>query len=203
MVISYYISKKLTDLFFDLHIIEESNMESYQFCFEYTFDIIIYNTSLVVIGLLLHDTLAATIYMLIMLLLKTTAGGAHAKSRLHCSILSYGLFFITILSSNYIHFFSCYSNTYSPIMMIYLGIISAIIVILAPVNHPNKHFYGKRRMTLKKLCLLFLIVIISLYLLLYHFKQERLCTIILMCLSAIFINQLIGLANNRRIQDEF
>ncbi|MCR5700689.1 MAG: accessory gene regulator B family protein [Lachnospiraceae bacterium] len=110
MVISYYVSKKLTDTLFELNIIEKNSIDSYQFCFEYTLDIILFNTSLILFGALLHDIIGASLYMIIMFILKTTAGGAHANSRFACSFFSYGIFFLILPLSHHMHFI----NTISP-----------------------------------------------------------------------------------------
>ena len=189
MVISYYVSTKLTNALYDLNIIEKAKIDSYLFCFEYTFDILLYNTSLIIIGALLHNTLAAILYMIIMFLLKTTAGGAHANSRITCSIFSYGLFFLILLLSHHI-------------ALIGILIIVFSIVILAPVDHPNKRFHGKEKQSLKIACLFFIMITIIMLLIFYHYKQEQLCSIISLCLSAVLINQLIGIVNNRRVENE-
>lgn len=202
MVISYYISTKLTNALCDLNIIEKANIDYYLFCFEYTFDILLYNTSLVIIGALLHNTQAATLYMIVMFLLKTTAGGAHANSRITCSIFSYGLFFLILILSHHINYIINFSNLAENIALIYILIIAFSIVILAPVDHPNKRFHDKEKKSLKIACLFFIILTIIILLIFYHNKQEQLCSIISLCLSAILINQLIGIVNNRRVENE-
>lgn len=202
MVISYYVSTKLTNALYDLNIIEKAKIDSYLFCFEYTFDILLYNTSLVIIGALLHNTLAATLYMIIMFLLKTTAGGAHANSRITCSIFSYGLFFLILLLSHHIHYITVFSKLTENIALIGILIIVFSIVILAPVDHPNKRFHGKEKQSLKIACLFFIMITIIMLLIFYHYKQEQLCSIISLCLSAVLINQFIGIVNNRRVENE-
>ena len=88
MIISNRLSTKITSDLLKNGVIKKSYKESYNYCLEFFFDLILFNCSLLLIGFILHRFILSVIFVLVMVPVKMTAGGAHAPSRLMCEIIS-------------------------------------------------------------------------------------------------------------------
>ena len=56
MLISHFFSTRLSEALKESRVIDGSDMLQYEYCLEYLFDIILYNSSLILIGGMLHDS---------------------------------------------------------------------------------------------------------------------------------------------------
>ena len=79
MLISHFFSTRLSEALKESRVIDGSDMLQYEYCLEYLFDIILYNSSLILIGGMLHDLPGAILYILCVSLMKSSAGGYHAR----------------------------------------------------------------------------------------------------------------------------
>lgn len=70
-------------------IIESRFCDAYAYIFDYIFNFILYNLSLLTLGFLFHHPIAVTIYIIITGSLRAVTGGYHCKTRISCYILSY------------------------------------------------------------------------------------------------------------------
>ncbi|MCR4717458.1 MAG: accessory gene regulator B family protein [Lachnospiraceae bacterium] len=194
MVISAFISKKITSELHNLNIIKSCEYEPYTYCFEYLLDIAIYNISLLSLGFILKDIVATIIYILVMNSLKITAGGVHANKRITCSILSYAVFFLSIALSKHIYFryIDLSTNLQTTFICSYI-IVTGAILIIAPVLHPNQAINKENIAKLKFYCFVNLTIITVLFFTLIKNNQPRLYSLVFVCVIMILINQVLGI----------
>jgi len=195
MVISNILSKKITDTLTVNEIIRPEHTEAYRFCMEYLFDVVIYNVSLIILGALLHRLPLTIIYLLVMTPMKKFAGGAHAPTRLSCSILSYTVYFVTLLFCDTISGRFTTPLTYpvaAALCIALFCLISLFIILMAPVSHVNKPLSQSDSARLKKWCIRYTAIVSCFYALFIYFKATRFCNMILICWIIILLNQLIG-----------
>ena len=114
-------------------IIESRFCDAYAYIFDYMFNFILYNLSLLTLGFLFHHPIAVTIYIIITGSLRAVTGGYHCKTRISCYILSYTVFSI----SAYI------------LIPIYI-ICWILILVVSPVDTPNKVFSKSAKKTARK-----------------------------------------------------
>lgn len=193
-MIAQLLSTKFTDLLLQQGVIDNSDKKSYEFCFEYVFDLLIYIGSILLIGVAIRSADLTVLYILVMTFLRKTAGGAHASTRLRCSVLSYSIYGLTVfLSKSRIMFH--YSVALCCILL-----CSVAITILAPVDHPNKRFTKKQKRQLKKICFLILSAIIVTAVAFARACYTEYVRLIELCMITVLISQLAGLFMNTRRQ---
>ena len=75
--------------------IPEEQQAVYAYLFDYLIESLLYDVFVLIIGMIFHHTGATVCYLLVTIPLRHFAGGFHANTRLGCTILSYGIFFIS------------------------------------------------------------------------------------------------------------
>ena len=192
MVLSNICSKHLTKILYENGKIQPEFREAYQYSIDLAMDFVLFHGSLILLGLLTGHFLSVCIYIITMTPLKTLAGGAHAKTPLMCSIISYSVFFLTIYAVPTIRI----SSELSFVAIILLGIL---IFTHAPVNHPNKQFSENQRKRIRNVLLIYLITGSIINLILLIFQSEDLLIIALCCYLITYFNQMIGLILYREV----
>lgn len=201
MITSNLLSKKLVSILKKNDIIVHDDTEAYEFCIEYLFDVIIYNGSILILGLILHKFMLSILYILIMTPLKKLSGGFHAPTRGLCSIISYGLYFFSIVASDILstRLLNEY-NYYETTITITIFIILAVsIIIMSPVGHINKPLSPIDKRKLKKYTALDMIIIGGCMLAFIRFKMTEFIILVIICLCTNFISLVAGNLENRRI----
>ncbi|MBQ9199041.1 MAG: accessory gene regulator B family protein [Lachnospiraceae bacterium] len=189
MILSEKLSKNITNILIDNSIIDNCQSDAYIYCLDFAFDLIFFNMSLLIIGLFTHSFFLSLLYIITLVPIKMLAGGAHAKNVTSCSIISYIVYILTLISSHIISFI-----TYINIPIIILTGIG--ICILAPVEHINKRYDAAIKKKIKKYCILNLAFIYILLIVMLLLKLYIYCNLIILCLCIVFFNQLIGLLIN-------
>ena len=85
MKITETLSVKITDIFIDNHVLPFQQRAAYIYCFDFCFDLFLYNLSLLILGIFFHHGWLALVYVFTMSPLKMLAGGMHASSRGICA----------------------------------------------------------------------------------------------------------------------
>ena len=191
MVISEIASKRLTNTLVQHQKIDPHYFQEYKYCFEITIDFLLYHLILLGIGLLIDRFLLTCIYIISLTPVKLLSGGAHAHHQITCSLISFSMFMIFIFLAPILSLSTCHC------ILIY-SIASSGIIILTPVDHPNKKFAPDKRKKMKILQLLYLTFLIILSVIFYFLDQLVYLNMISLCLTTIFINQLIGLIIYRK-----
>ena len=82
--------------------ISKEQQAIYAYLFDYLIEALLYDIVVLIIGLLVHRLDLTLCYLLVTIPLRHFAGGFHANTRLGCTILSYGIYLITIFSCSLI-----------------------------------------------------------------------------------------------------
>ena len=82
--------------------IPEEQQAVYAYLFDYLIESLLYDVIVLIIGMIFHHTGATVCYLLVTIPLRHFAGGFHANTRLGCTILSYGIFFLTVFPSSFL-----------------------------------------------------------------------------------------------------
>lgn len=186
MIISNKLSNSISSGLSGRGLIKEEYRESYAYCLEFLFDIVLFNASLILIGFILYRTLLSVIFVLTLTPIKMVAGGAHARSRISCEILSYTVFVAVILLPALI--------SVNAIIEFLLSVNLVIaIILLTPVEVSGRTAVISNRTKLRTLCIIFCTAAIIAEILFIRHGYADGTDIIFLCLSVIFINQLIGM----------
>ena len=185
MKITETLSVKITDIFIDNHVFPSRQRAAYIYCFDFCFDLFLYNLSLLILGIFFHHGWLALVYVFTMSPLKMLAGGMHASSRSICDIISYLTF--------------CIVTIYLPIPAIQtfpafwcFCVLLIAIIILAPVDTKSHRLTQKKKCRLKCLTAVYSIMLLSLYLIFFNFFRFDSIQIMFFCVIVIWINQLLG-----------
>lgn len=185
MIISNKLSRVISSDLSDRGLIEKEYRDSYAYCLEFLFDVILFNVSLILIGLILHRTLMSVVYVFTLTPIKTTAGGAHARSRLSCEVISYAVFFTVILLPSLI-------VVDDLVELLFSIAISITIIVLAPVEVSCRPAVIAKKKTLKCLCGILCTLTIIVDIIFLQNGYSDCAEVIFLCLTVTIINQLIG-----------
>ena len=191
MMLANLLSKQLTSTMVSANIISPEDIPIYEYCYEYLFEQILYFSSVLLIGTLLHHFLVSFLFIFTFLPLRYFVGGIHAQNSFQCSMISYGIYFFVL-------FFTSHSNLH---IIRYPQILFAIllfsIILLAPVDHPNKR-YDTHKKRLYKICSLIICTIHAfLYITFYFLEHKMYCQELIMCDTIIMISLILGHFTNR------
>lgn len=188
MKISNQISTNLASLMSEQNIISNSQKELYAYCFDFVLDILFFNISVLLIGLILREPFLSALYIITMTPTKMMAGGAHANSQETCSAISYTIAISSILLAANVSLLSV--STQTELFIFFSCIIS--IAALTPVDTPNKRLDITKQKHLKKNCLIYLLILSVIYLLFYNWEYTKYYSIMTICVMIIAVNQYIG-----------
>lgn len=189
---SKFISNYLSKLFNKIGIIDNSEIESYCFLFDFLFSSVTFDLSILLIGFFLKCNSDALIYLIITTPIRYFAGGFHAKTRFLCNILSYSSFFIVVLLNNLI----IINNSYAYIAIYVISIIT--IYYIAPVDSPNNRLNLSEKKSLKRKLLFFFICLSILFYFLYKKSSYNYIKMICICVTISDIWIYIGYIDNWR-----
>lgn len=177
------ISKKTTDLLLRADIIEETDGSTFKYCFEVVFMLFLFLLLTFPVAYILGYFLPALFFVLSFLLLRSIAGGFHAKNPEHCLFLSVGSFFLFLFVCKF------YTNNYFTIII--YSIACFIILLKAPVeakNYPLSHHKRERH---KKQCRILLSVYFLIFAYCHIYKIYDFASSIFMAVLSISIAILI------------
>lgn len=186
MFISDLCSRRITNTLCDYGKIQHEYKETYQYCLDLTLDFLLFHGSLLVLGCITGRFPATCLYIVTLTPLKMMAGGAHAKTPLQCSIISYSIYFAAAFLSPLLRV---------PAVLSITGIITIGLCILrlAPVNHPYKMFVQEKRQRIKQILLIYLLFSSLITAILFMCHAKDMLNMVLCTYLAILINQIIGL----------
>ena len=173
--------------------ISKEQQAIYAYLFDYLIEALLYDIVVLIIGLLVHRLDLTLCYLLVTIPLRHFAGGFHANTRLGCTILSYGIYLITIFSCSLI------LKHIKPVWIFILYLLTwCMILPVAPVDTKNKRLSEHQKKKLFHRCLItcFILTILTGFLYLHH--QITYSGIIMLCMVEGVISVYIGIWKNRR-----
>ena len=191
MIISNYVSKRIVNILSTQNIIESEETIFYEYCFDFTLDILLFSTNIFLFGAFIEMPIQSLVIIFTLMPTKMLAGGAHANSIHICSLISYFVVFIIFYLTKLP---SAIPLEYNIIFNI---IISIAIMIMAPVDHPNKRFSPEKKKKIKLMCAAYIMVINAIYVLVLYFNYYMYLKPMTLCLITIAINQIIGIITDK------
>lgn len=183
----------VTDCLTENGTIKEEEKEIYSYCFGFLADLVFYNLSILLIGLLLGKFHIALLYILMMTPTKMMAGGMHAPTPAICDLVSYGVFLGTILLIPVIS-----TKLPSFLLLTIYFLCYIFIVALSPVSTKNKRYTQTQKRKLKKYCFIYLTIMGIFYLIFFVKEIPVCCGTVSVCSAIILLNQMIGIMMNRK-----
>lgn len=136
------ISYRIAHSLFQKGIVLEEESEVIAYGLNYIFQTLSYMTIFLVIGIIAGNFLGAVGIILSFFLIRATCGGYHSPSEWQCLLLSI-LMYLTNIGILFL-----YHGTY--IYHLFFWMSATIILILGPVEHPNKPFYEGQKKELTR-----------------------------------------------------
>jgi len=182
---------RLTENLIKNQIISESDSEIYRFGFETGFVLLVNVAVTLSFGFILGMPIESIIVLLVLIPLRSCAGGIHASNNIKCIILSTFLFSIVLIASRF-------SQSITSIAMILvLGIACSIIILaLAPVQDANKPIKKDEARTLKQRTLKVLLIEIAILSLLLFLGFNLAATVLAFTLFLVCISVSVGALRN-------
>lgn len=158
------VSRIITDHFISDKIIENEKKEIYYFGFEVFLSSLTYAIIFLSTAIISHTCIESMLFLFGFITIRLIAGGFHANTYFVCHLLSVinHICFILLIQFCPMEFMNSIAIT--------LTLVSSILILLfAPVDHPNKPFIKTEERRFKRLSrvysiLLFIISILSYYL---------------------------------------
>lgn len=135
-----HISKKLTSFFIKIDAIEKEKKETYEYCFEILIASILNIFGILIIAISSATYLEALLFCVGFLMLRSVAGGYHAKTHIGCFLILSLSYISCMLMSKFINYE----------ILLYLSIVFSIVSItiiflLAPIEHENNPFTDEKK----------------------------------------------------------
>lgn len=186
------ISKFVSTILQKENYICEKEYDIYVYCFEYILENLLYISIILIFSTILANIFIGILFLLLLIPLKTICGGIHASSKFLCLILSYGISMIIISTISFIT-----ESFYFLAFPIFIG-SDVIIIILSPIDTPNKRLDDVQKKNLKKYCAILLFLFSILFLILYSLKLKLYYGTMAICVMIEAINVLLGYLSNKK-----
>lgn len=179
---------------FENNLICADELEIYNYCIAYVLDTLFYIFFVLIFSIAVKLVPIGLIFLLIILPTRHLAGGAHAKTEFICTVLSYGTAFIIIMLTPKL---SPMLTDWQPVIY---AALSLLVLIMAPVDTPNKRLTDAVKKQMRRKLLIYLIALSLLFVLCYYKKKSPYCTVINLSLALTAASQLAGILINLHVK---
>ena len=184
------LSNKITKKLVDINVIEEADSELYEYGF-WQGGVLFFNfLTVVLLGILFNMLLESIIFLIFYGVLRTIAGGYHARTQHVCYILSVLLMIVvlTILKT----------FPWNIILCCVLTVLSILVIfILAPVQDENKLLDETEKRFFKKLSRIISLLYGFIIFLLFLFNKNELAYCVVISLFTLTIMLVLGKIRNK------
>ena len=183
------LSNKITKKLVDINIIEAADSELYEYGF-WQGSVLFFNfLTVVLLGILFNMLLESIIFLIFYGVLRTIAGGYHARTQHACYILSILLMVVVLIMLK--------TFPWNTIICCILTILSiSVIFILAPVQDENKLLDETEKKIFKKLSRVISLLYGFIIFLLFLLNKNELAYCVVISLFTISIMLIIGEIRN-------
>lgn len=176
----------------NLHI-SEKDERIMQYCFEQILSKVLFFFLILIFGIFTHRFVISVLYLTSFALLRTFGGGAHAKNRLLCAVLSYGISLLAILFIPYL----CLILPTNVFIFVY-SVFIIYSLFRVPVDTKNKRIHEKKREQMRVKFLLSSLLLTIFYCLFYFTEYTTAYGILSICAMIFGISLIIGELQNRK-----
>lgn len=186
MILSNAISKKLAKNLYLSGDIKESEYDAYRYCIDYFVELSLYFVITFFIGVLLGYPLLGLLNCIIIIPIRSVCGGYHASSRLRCTIMSYGYFFI-------IYFILQHYTYINEKIWCIIFLACALTIFFSPSTISINYFSGRQKARQVLLRRFFPVILCISYLVTFSFEMDYVYPVIVICTLFAVLNMLIGI----------
>ena len=184
------LSNKITKKLVDINIIEEADSELYEYGF-WQGGVLIFNfITVILLGILFNMLLESVIFLIFYGVLRTIAGGYHARTQNTCYILSIILMIVVLIMLK--------TFPWNIILCCILTVLSiSVIFILAPIQDENKLLDETEKSFFKKLSRIISLLYGFIIFLLFLFNKNELAYCVVISLFKLTIMLVLGKIRNK------
>ncbi|MBR1470240.1 MAG: accessory gene regulator B family protein [Lachnospiraceae bacterium] len=171
------VSKSITEMMIENHIVDESSRSLYVYSYEKLLEKICFIVYIFGIGTLMDCISYSIVFSLVFIPVRSFCGGIHAGTKRKCTVLSALIPPLVFLASPYLELL--------PVELLFsIYILSIVLLILFPcIDHANKFFSDTRKAQLRSIALKYFFILTIAYLILLFFRNRDLIN----CLSSCII----------------
>lgn len=145
----------ITDTLIEGKVIKTEERNLYLYCFGTLIEMTANLVSTLIIGALLGKFIAALLFMLVFIPMRSTAGGFHCETAGRCYLLSMAVYLTVILTCDYISAIPLY------VCALICAIDFTVIMIFSPVVSPNKPFTEKEKIKNRRISIVLSLIYIT------------------------------------------
>jgi accessory gene regulator B len=145
----------ITDKFIHIGVIEKEKKAVYAYGFEILIATIFYTLIFFIAALITNSIIESIFFWVGFFIIRSISGGFHAKSYKNCHLLSLFNHLLFILA---IKVLPLYVHSISSLVLNAFSII--MILIFAPVDHPNKPFIKNERKRFRALSCIYVVILV-------------------------------------------
>lgn len=175
----------ITDTLIEGKIIKMEERNLYLYCFGTLIEMTANLITTLIIGALLGKIVAALIFMLIFIPLRSTAGGYHCETAGKCYLLSMAVYLAVILTYDFV----LAAPSYVCVLICVFDLVA--IIILSPVVSPNKPLTAKEKIKNRRISIVLSLIYITAILVMLNCKSIY-AFVILESLTAAVVSMIAG-----------
>ena len=175
----------ITDTLIEGKIIKMEERNLYLYCFGTLIEMTANLITTLIIGALLGKIVAALIFMLIFIPLRSTAGGYHCETAGKCYLLSMAVYLAIIFT------YDCVSTIPSYLCVLICVFDFAAIISLSPVASPNKPLTAKEKIKNRRISIILSLIYITAIIVMLNSKNVY-AFVILECITAAVVSMIAG-----------
>lgn len=166
------LSKRMASFFVRNDVIKSEDEEVYEYGLQLLLSTVFNGILALVLAIISGTVWQCVCYLAVFILIRKSAGGFHAKTHLGCCCI------LTVVLSLFVLFIKFVpTNIYAAITVFAVAFSVAVILIFAPLEHENKPISDKDRKRLRKISIIYAILISIIISLLFiaNMKEIMVC----------------------------
>lgn len=186
MLYSNKISSKIVELAAKNNEDVKKNADVYMYLVNYILEQVIFFSTIIILGLLIHNIFFNILFFLVFFTYRSTGGGYHASSPTLCTLLSYATYFVTYIF--------CFKLTIQKNMLILaLYIFAVTFILICPFSDcKNRPRTGAQKKSLKLKQIIFIAVFSTAGFICYYANYFLYFKLIMISTYIIAVTQTIG-----------
>lgn len=145
----------ITDKFIHIGVIEKEKKAVYAYGFEILIATIFYTLIFIIAALITNSIIESIFFWIGFFVIRSISGGFHTKSYKNCHFLSLSNHLLFILAIKVLPL-----NIHSVLSLVLNGFSIIMILVFAPVDHPNKPFIKNERKRFRALSCIYAVILV-------------------------------------------
>lgn len=190
------LSESIAKKWIERNVIESEDYELYHYGLFIVLSEVLFLLFTLLVGAIFNITLPSIVFFVTFSIIRRFAGGFHAKTELHCQIISLSFLFFSVVTIKYS---SKYINDFNVICGVLICMI--LLILFSPSDTPQKPLSISERKMFKKITffvsIIFFVIIFAL--LKYNIKEYAIAIVCAFLLETVLV--ILGrMFNNRLVE---